>query len=88
MPILKSSKKAVRQNKKNKIRNDRRRRKLHDVLKDFYILVKAGEMKKAAESLSSVYKTIDMNAKNNIIPKKRASRMKSKAQKSIKVDTK
>jgi ribosomal protein S20 len=85
MPILKSSKKAARQNKKNKIRNDRRRRKLHDVLKDFYTLVKAGEMKKAAESLSSVYKTIDMNAKNHIIPKKRASRMKSKAQKSIKV---
>ncbi len=83
MPILKSSKKAARQNKKNKLRNDRRRRKLHDVLKDFYNLVKAGEMKKATESLSNVYKTIDMSAKNNIIPKKRAGRMKSKAQKAV-----
>jgi ribosomal protein S20 len=88
MPILKSSKKAVRQNKKNKIRNDRRRRQLHDVLKDFYNLVKAGELKKAGEMLTDVYKTIDMSAKNNIIPKKRAGRMKSKAQKSINVEAK
>jgi ribosomal protein S20 len=83
MPILKSSKKAVRQNKKNLLRNNVRRRRLHDVLKDFYDLVKEGETKKAIASLSNVQKTIDMTAKNNIIPKKRASRMKSKAQKAV-----
>lgn len=83
MPILKSSKKAVRQNKKNQLRNNVRRRRLHDVLKDFYSLVKEGETKKALESLSNVHKTIDMTAKNNIIPKKRAARMKSKAQKAV-----
>lgn len=83
MPILKSSKKAARQNKTNQLRNNVRRRRLHDVLKDFYSLVKEGETKKAMESLSNVYKTIDMSAKNNILPKKRAARMKSQAQKAV-----
>jgi ribosomal protein S20 len=45
-------------------------------------------LKKAGEMLTDVYKTIDMSAKNNIIPKKRAGRMKSKAQKSINVEAK
>lgn len=83
MPILKSSKKAARQNDVRAQRNKVRRRRLHDVLKDFFNVVKSGDAKQAGEMLSNVYKTIDMTAKNNIIPKNRASRMKSKAQKAV-----
>lgn len=83
MPILKGSKKANRQNIKKRRRNYVRRRSLHDVLKEFYNAVKGGDVKAATGMLSNVYKTIDMSAKNRIIPANRAARMKSKAQKAV-----
>lgn len=83
MPILKSSKKAARQNEVRNQRNTVRRRRLHDVLKDFFNVVKSADATKANDMLPNVYKTVDMTAKQNIIPKNRASRIKSKAQKAV-----
>ena len=83
MPILKSSKKAARQNDVRYQRNKVRRRRLHDVLKDFFNVVKSGDAAKSQEMLPNVYKTVDMSAKQNIIPKNRASRIKSKVQRAV-----
>ena len=78
----------MKQNLVRKIRNNRRRRANHDVLKSFYTLVSANDAKKATEQLPMVYKTLDLAAKNNIIPPNRAARMKSKAQKALSAMTK
>ena len=78
----------MKQNLVRKIRNNKRRRANHDVLKNFYDLVSANDAKKATAQLPMVYKTLDLAAKNNIIPANRAARMKSKAQKALSAMTK
>jgi ribosomal protein S20 len=79
MPIIKSAKKAVKQNLVKNIRNTRTRRQLHDIQKDFYILVKDSKKNEAVKQLPKVYKVIDTAAKKNVIPVNRASRLKAKA---------
>ena len=73
----------MKQNLVRKIRNNRRRRANHDVLKEFYSLIASNDAAKANTQLAVVYKTLDLAVKNNIIPANRAARMKSKAQKSL-----
>ncbi len=73
----------MRQNLVRKLRNNNRRRLNHDVVKDYYALITAGEAKKASAQLPLVYKALDLSAKYNVIPKNRASRMKSKAQNAL-----
>ena len=80
MPIIKSAKKRMKQNIVRRVRNNNRRRLTHDVLKEFNKLIADKNVAEAAKKLPQVYKVIDLSAKNNIIPKNRASRMKSKAQ--------
>jgi small subunit ribosomal protein S20 len=79
MPIIKSAKKAVKQNEVKRLRNYRTRRQLHDVQKDFYKLVKETKKDEAVALLAKVYKTIDTAAKKRVIPVNRASRLKAKA---------
>ena len=71
----------MRQNAKRRQRNSVFRRRLHDIQKEFYSLIGSGKDSEAAQMLPKVYKTIDTCAKRHIIPKNRAARMKSKAQK-------
>ena len=88
MPIIKSAKKRVKQALKRKIRNNRFRRRLHDFQKAFYDALKNNDVEAATKELPNVYKVIDTCAKKNIIPKNRANRMKSKAQKQLSAKTK
>lgn len=83
MPIIKSAKKRVKQAEKRRIKNFTFRRRLHDVQKDFYDLIKSKDSKKATEMLPNVYKVIDTCAKKNLIHGNKAARMKSKAQKQL-----
>ncbi len=70
MPITASAKKALRQNKKRRIKNVAQMKTLKEVLK---------KLKKSpsADLLSQVYKKLDKAAKNNLIRKNKASRLKS-----------
>jgi ribosomal protein S20 len=83
MPIIKSAKKAVKQNLVKKIRNTKTRRTLHDVQKDFTTLVKEANTVEATAMIKKVYKVIDTAAKKYVIPFNRASRLKAKAAKQL-----
>ena len=83
MPIIKSAKKRVKTAEKRRIRNYAVRRKLHDIQKSFYLLIKEKKKDDAAKMLPSVYKTIDLAAKKRVIQANKAGRLKSKAQKNL-----
>ncbi|OGM99230.1 MAG: 30S ribosomal protein S20 [Candidatus Yanofskybacteria bacterium RIFCSPLOWO2_01_FULL_41_34] len=77
MPITKSAKKALRQNKTRKIRNTRKTVAYKASVKDFRKLVAAGKKDEAKKMLSRVYQTLDKAAKTGVIKKNKASRLKS-----------
>ena len=83
MPIIKSAKKRVKQAEKRRVRNYGTRRKLHDIQKEFYSLIKEKNTAEAAKLLPTVYMTIDLAAKKNVIHDNKAGRLKSKAQKNL-----
>lgn len=83
MPIIKSAKKAAKQNLVKNARNVSTRRRLHAVQKDLTALVKDAKKPEATELLNKVYKTVDTAAKKNVIPFNRASRLKAKAAKQV-----
>lgn len=53
------------------------------LIKEFQILVKKGDKKKAEEALPDIYKAIDKAAKKKILKKGNASRKKSRLTKSL-----
>ncbi|BCX15392.1 MAG: 30S ribosomal protein S20 [Candidatus Parcubacteria bacterium] len=83
MPRTRSSKKALKQSLRNKIFNDRRRRKIKQAIKD--LTKQLGQAKSSEnfakdvleEKLKNIYKQIDKGAKRFIHPNK-AARLKSK----------
>lgn len=83
MPIIKSAKKAAKQNIVKRVRNLKSRRMLHDVQKDFYDMLKAGNSAEATKEIAKLYKVVDTCAKKNIIPGNRADRLKSKAARAL-----
>ena len=83
MPITKSAQKALRQNKRRRIRNVKQSRLLKDEIKSLKKLVAAKDKKGAGEALSMVYKALDKAAKTNLIKKNTASRLKSRLTKSV-----
>lgn len=84
MPITKSAKKALRQSFRRKVRNLSQRRKLRQLLKDVRVLIMEKKSEEAKKNLPSVYKAIDKAAKNGLIKKNTASRIKSRIAKKIK----
>ena len=78
MPITKSAKKALRQNKKRRALNIKRKELLKKTLKQFQRLISAKKIKEAKEFLHSVYKILDKSAKWGIIKKNNADRNKSR----------
>jgi small subunit ribosomal protein S20 len=82
MPITKSAKKALRQNKKRYAVNTKRQAALKAAVKKYQKLAST-DKKEAEKFLSSLYQTIDKSAKNNIISRNRAARMKSRLTKKI-----
>ncbi|MEK7615810.1 MAG: 30S ribosomal protein S20 [Patescibacteria group bacterium] len=78
MPITKSAKKALRQSKRKKGFNDRRKRLYRNAVKEFKKAISAKEFDKAKTLLPKVYKTLDKAAKTHTIAKNKASRTKSR----------
>ena len=78
MPIIKSAKKALRQNIRRRQKNLKRKAELKAVIKQYKKLVAAGEKNKAAEFLSQFYKKLDKAAKVELIKKNKAARLKSR----------
>ena len=77
MPITKSAKKALRQNKTRRARNVRKVIAYKASVKDFKKLVVAGKKDEAKKMLSRVYQTLDKATKSGVIKKNKASRLKS-----------
>lgn len=78
MPVTKSAKKALRQNKKRRARNIRRKQAFKDIIKDIRKLALENKKKEAEKLLPKAYKAIDKAAKTGVIKKNAASRKKSR----------
>lgn len=77
MAITKSAKKALRQSKRKKVFNDRRKRALRVAVKDM-------KSKAGAATLAAAYKAIDKAAKRGVIKKNNAARKKRQMAKLLK----
>ncbi len=84
MPIIKSAKKALRQNVRRRKQNIKRKADLKSVIKQYKKLIAAGQKDEAKKYLSQVYKKLDKSAKVNVIKKNKAARLKSRLSKLIK----
>ena len=84
MPITSSAKKALRQSKRKKVFNERRKRLYRDVVKEFKKAIAEKAFDTAKALLPKVYKALDKAAKGNTIAKNKASRVKSRLSKSLK----
>lgn len=82
MPITKSAKKAIRQNKKRRQRNLRRLNAMKDIIKKARKLATENK-EEATKLLPQAYKLIDKAAKTGVIKKNTASRKKSRLMKLI-----
>lgn len=83
MPIIKSAKKALRQNKRHQVFNLRRKRQMRDLIKKIRDLVGADKKEEAKGLLPQAYKSIDKAAKRGIIKANNASRKKSRLTKLV-----
>ncbi|MEK7197981.1 MAG: 30S ribosomal protein S20 [Patescibacteria group bacterium] len=83
MPITKSAKKALRQNKKRRRQNLQKSRFLKDQVKSLKKLIAAKDKKGALELLPKVYKALDKSVKTNALKKNTASRIKSRLTKIV-----
>jgi len=83
MPIIKSAKKALRQNLRRQARNKTVKQKVKTVLKDARSLVTNKKGAEAQKNLSAIYKAIDKAAKKGIMKPNTASRKKSRITKLI-----
>jgi len=83
MPITKSAKKALRQNKRRREKNLRRLNVLKDTVKKIKKLVEAKKTEEALKLLPLAYKAIDKACKTGVIKKNTAARKKSRITKLI-----
>ena len=87
MPITKSAKKALRQSKRRKVDNTRRKTKFRVLVKEFRKAITSKNFDKAKEILPKVYKAMDKATKSNTIKKNMASRTKSRLAKLLNKNT-
>ena len=83
MPITKSAKKALRQSKKRRLRNIRRKKAFKDIVKNIRKLALENKKKEAEKLLPGAYQAIDKTAKIGIIKKNTAARKKSRLTKLV-----
>ena len=83
MPIIKSAKKALRQNIRRRKKNVKKKAELKTVIKQYKKLIAADQKEEAKEFLSQVYKKLDKAAKIDLIKKNKAARLKSRLSKLI-----
>ena len=85
MPITKSAKKALRQNKRRRLQNLKTTKKFKEAIHQYKKAVEAQNSEEVKRLLSLIYKNLDKAAKANIIKRNKASRLKSKLAKKLKV---
>jgi len=83
MPITKSAKKALRQNKRRRVQNLRQLNILKETIKKIKKLVEENKKEEALKLLPETYKVIDKSTKAGIIKKNTANRKKSRLTKLI-----
>ncbi|HOK35345.1 MAG TPA: 30S ribosomal protein S20 [Candidatus Pacearchaeota archaeon] len=81
MPITKSAKKALRQNKTRKQRNLFWKKEMKKLEKKIKKLVEEKKIDEAKKILPQYYKMVDKATKNNVIKKNTGARKKSKVAK-------
>ena len=85
MPITKTAIKALRQSGRRHARNLVKSNAYKKIVKDIKQLVAAGKQADAQKLLSSLYASVDKAAKTNVIKKNKASRIKSRITKKLKI---
>ncbi len=83
MAITKSAKKAIRQNKKNRVINLLYINNLKKLVKETRSFVAEKKMDEAKKLLPKVYQALDKAAKAGVIKKNTASRKKSRISKLV-----
>jgi len=78
MPITSSAKKALRASARKKVFNDRRRRAVYEVAKEYKNLVHDKKFGEAEKLLSRLYQVFDKAVKTKTFKKNTASRKKSR----------
>jgi len=84
MPITKSAKKALKQNRKKRVFNLKRIKKMRSLIKEFKALIKDKKKEEALKILPEAYKAIDKATKRGVIKKNTANRKKSNLAKALK----
>jgi small subunit ribosomal protein S20 len=84
MPIIKSTKKALRASKNKKAFNLKRKDAVSKSIKQLKKLVVSGDVSGAQKMFSTVQKSLDKAVKTNYIKLNNASRKKSRLSKMIK----
>lgn len=83
MPIKKSAKKSLKQNKKRHAKNVRTKNSMKELLKETRLLIAKGKKEEVLKKLPKIYKTVDKAAKKRVIAKNTAARMKSRMTKAV-----
>lgn len=83
MPITKSAKKALRQNKRRRARNLKQSRLFGGEIKALNKIIAAKDKKNANELLPKVYRALDKAVKNNLLQKNTVARLKSRLTKAV-----
>ena len=83
MAITKGAKKAHRASERKRVFNIRRKRTMHEMVKDVRDAVTAKDKTKANELLPAAFKAIDKAAKRGVIKDNTAARKKSRLNKAI-----
>ncbi len=78
MPIIKSAKKALRQNIKRQIKNKACKQVMKSLLKEARTLAANKKPEEAKKSLPAIYKALDKAAKTGVIKPNTAARRKSR----------
>jgi small subunit ribosomal protein S20 len=79
MPNTSSAKKALRQSARRRTRNTSLKNRYKKSVKEFRGLVVDKNIGDAQAKLTSVFQILDKAAKNNVIKKNKANRLKSRA---------
>lgn len=82
-PIIKSAKKALRQSKKRKALNIKKKDKTKKLIKELKVFIEEKKIEEAKKILPKVYKAIDKAAKGGVIKKNTAGRKKSRLTKAV-----
>lgn len=85
MPITASAKKALRQTKTRRARNVVKKQAYKKAVTTYRKMVAAKKMDEAQKLLPAAFKALDKAAKTNVITKNKASRLKGRLSKLIKI---